>query len=120
MIVICYAGKFGKLRKTDFHSLDPEEFGAEDAWANDAWGDEEWPSEPYQKPSNGWEESYQKPLKGWEEPLVVEKKVPVYVPGEFSISFKAFVLLNVFHSIFFPLQCQLNMFERLLNIILCI
>lgn len=69
LIVTCLAGK---LRKTDLHSLDSYEFEASDAWANDEWGDEEWPSEPYHKP-----------LKEWNEPLVVEKKVPVYVPGWF-------------------------------------
>lgn len=84
LIVTCLAGK---LRKTDFHSLNPDEFGA-----GDEWGDEDWPSEPYHKPE--WQsesyhkpqwpsETHHKPLKEWDEPLVVEKKVPVpvYVPG---------------------------------------
>lgn len=97
LIVTCLAGK---LRKTDFPSLNPDEFGAGDAWADDQWGDEDWPSEPYHKPEWPSEsyhkpewpsesyhkpewpsETHHKPLKGWDEPLVVEKKVPVYVPG---------------------------------------
>ncbi|XP_055323639.1 uncharacterized protein LOC129578693 [Sitodiplosis mosellana] len=77
LFVTCFAGK---LRKTDYHSVGADEFGAGNAWADDEWGDEDWPSEPIKewehKPLKGWEP---KPVKSWDEPLIVEKKVPVYV-----------------------------------------
>lgn len=59
----------GKIYRSDYHS-----FGAENGYAVEenegGWDDEEWPSEPL------------KPLKQWQpEPIVLKKKVPVYVPG---------------------------------------
>lgn len=56
-----------KYFKSDEHSFDSSDWAGGEI--SDGWDEEDWPSEPL------------KPIKAWQEPIVVEKKVPVYVPG---------------------------------------
>lgn len=70
LIEICSARK---IHKTDWSSFESDEdFTTGDEWVDEQWADEDWPIEPISKPP-----------KMWKEPIVVEKTVPVYVPGVF-------------------------------------
>lgn len=79
LLALIVTSSAGKIFRSDFHSFDAEQnFPAEEAEAD--WGEEDWPSQPVQ------------PHKQWHEPIVLKKRVPVYVPGN-SLNFS--LLLNI-------------------------
>lgn len=71
MCVLIATSAASKYFRSDRHSFESSDWDGDKL--SDGYDVEEWPVETDVEPL--------KPIKAWPEPIIVHKKVPVYVPG---------------------------------------